>query len=194
MPPGDAFHVLVERLTAGDAAAAEELVVAFEPDIRRFIHFRLTDPRVREVCDTLDVFQSVLGKFLGRLRAGTLRFDHPAKLRGYLRDLAEYKIRDLVADLPKEQQFPEGSAGPYDPAGGSSCDPGKIVENADVLALVRRRLAADERYLFDQYRLGRSWPELAAELGKKPDALRKQLAYAIDKASRALGLRDDADE
>ena len=59
--------------------------------------------------------------------------------------------------------------------------------------MVRRRPAADERYLFDQYLLGRSWPELAAELGKKPDALRKQLAYAINKVSRALGLRDDAD-
>jgi DNA-directed RNA polymerase specialized sigma24 family protein len=136
----------------------------------------------------------VLGKFLARLRAGSIRFDNPAKLRGYLRDLADYKIRDLFADRPREQPFPDGPQRPYDPAAGSSCDPVRIVERADTLALVRRRLADDERYLFDQYRQGRPWTELAAELGKSPDALRKQLAYAIDKASRALGLRDDADE
>jgi hypothetical protein len=34
---------------------------------------------------------------------------------------------------------------------------------------------------------------LAAELGKSPDALRKKLEYAIDRASRALGLRDQDD-
>jgi hypothetical protein len=43
LPPTE----LVQRIRTGDAAAAAELVRRYEPEIRRAIHFRLRDPRLR---------------------------------------------------------------------------------------------------------------------------------------------------
>ena len=53
---------------------------------------------------------------------------------------------------------------------------------------MRRRLTPEERYLAEQRALGRPWAELAAELGKKAEALRKQHDRGIDRVVRELGL------
>ncbi len=46
-PMNDDLSTLMDRLRKGDALAAEELVAAYEPEIRRFIRIRLSSPRMR---------------------------------------------------------------------------------------------------------------------------------------------------
>src|SRR5262249_35579497 len=54
------FRDLIVRVRLGDQRAAAELVGRYEPAIRRAVRFRLTDPRLRRTCDSMDVCQSVL--------------------------------------------------------------------------------------------------------------------------------------
>jgi len=47
------FGELLRLVRAGDADAAAELVRQYEPEIRRTIRVRLTDPRLRRVVDSI---------------------------------------------------------------------------------------------------------------------------------------------
>ena len=57
----------------------------------------------------------------------------------------------------------------------------------------RKRLSEEERRLADQRVAGHDWNQIAATFGGSPEALRKQLARAVDRVSCELGL-DDPDE
>ena len=46
----------------------------------------------------------------------------------------------------------------------------------------------EDRYLAEQWALGRSWQELAVELDDKPDALRMRLSRVLDRLSAEFGL------
>src|SRR5262249_59543885 len=51
--PPPSFDELLRRVRAGDEQAAARLVHDFEPFIRRDIRFRLRDPRLRRLFDSL---------------------------------------------------------------------------------------------------------------------------------------------
>ena len=57
------FAPLMELVRRGDQRAAAELVRRYEPEVRRFIRFRLSTPALRRTMDSLDICQSVLFKF-----------------------------------------------------------------------------------------------------------------------------------
>ena len=54
MTERESFEQLIERVRAGDDQAASDLVRLYEPEVRRFIHFRLTTPALRRFVDSLD--------------------------------------------------------------------------------------------------------------------------------------------
>jgi hypothetical protein len=51
-------------------------------------------------------------------------------------------------------------------------------------------MTEEERQLADLRADGRDWNQIAAQCGGSPEALRKQLARAIDRVSAELGLED----
>jgi hypothetical protein len=55
----------------------------------------------------------------------------------------------------------------------------------------RQRLSEQERRLADAGADGQDWKEIARARGESPEALRKQLARAIDRVSQELGLGDN---
>ena len=46
----------------------------------------------------------------------------------------------------------------------------------------------EERQLADRRAEGLEWPEIAAQVGGRPDALRKKLDRALDRVTAHLGL------
>ena len=54
----------------------------------------------------------------------------------------------------------------------------------------RSRLSADERRLADFRGQGRSWGEIADQLGENADALRFRLTRALDRVAQDLCLAD----
>src|SRR3954466_15961164 len=74
------FQQLIGRVRKGDEQAAAELVRRYEPAIRRAVRFRLTDPRLRRTCDSMDVAQSVLLSFFVRAASGQYELDTPEQL------------------------------------------------------------------------------------------------------------------
>lgn len=195
MADNTAFHELLERVRAGDQAAAAELVKGFEPELRRIVRVRLTDPRLRRVLDSGDVCQSVLANFFVRVGMGDFDLGEPAHLLNLLVVMARNKLRDKV----RRMQAVRRDAGRIEAAPGGNLDglaghtpgPERTAAGRDLLARVRGLLSAEERELADQRALGREWPEIAAQLGVPPDGLRKQLTRALDRIVAQLGLEED---
>jgi RNA polymerase sigma-70 factor (ECF subfamily) len=185
---------LLRRIRGGDQEAAAELVRQYEAEIRRAVRLRLTDPRLRRVLDSTDICQSVLANFFVRVAAGQLDIDEPQKLLRLLSAMARNKVLDKARrqqagrrDQRRVEADPAAALdGLVDPAPG----PSQVVAGQELLRQVRERLSAEERDLADQRAAGRDWAAIAAGRGASPEALRKQLARALDRVARQLGLEE----
>ncbi len=90
----ETFRELLERVRTGDAGAAEQLVRAYEPEIRRYARMRLTDSRLRHALESVDVCQSVLANFFVRAAAGVLDPEGPEQMLKLLATMVRNKVLD----------------------------------------------------------------------------------------------------
>jgi RNA polymerase sigma-70 factor (ECF subfamily) len=186
------FAELIRRVRAGDADAAAEVVRRYEPEIRRAVRVRLTDPGLRRLLDSMDICQSVLGNFFVRAAAGQFDLDRPEQLLKLLVVMARNKLRDQVSfhrAARRDQRRLEADTAPLaEAAGGAS--PSASVAARDLLENVRQALSPEERDLADLRAQGLDWVRIGEARGEKPDTLRKRLGQALNRVSRQLGLEE----
>ena len=91
--PGE-FPRLVERLRAGDPAAADTLYRRYVPALRLAVRRRLHS-HLRARFDSLDFVQDVWASFLA-LPPDRLMFDSPEALVGFLHRVAHHKVADTT--------------------------------------------------------------------------------------------------
>ena len=186
----EVFRDLLTRVRSGDQRAATDLVRQLEPELRRAVSVRLGDPRLRRVVDSVDVCQSVLANFFVRVRLGEFDLTRPEQLLHLLTAMTRNKLHDRVRRQQaqkRDQRRVEGD-GDLDALAGDAHDPARIVACRDLLHEVRKLLTDEERLLADHRAEGLEWPEIAALVGGRPDALRKKLNRALDRVTAHLGL------
>src|SRR5947209_12099294 len=193
MPSDSAFCALMRRVRAGDGEAAAELVRRFEPNVRRVIRLRLTDPRLCRLLDSVDVCQSVLANFFVRVAAGQFDLETPEQLLKLLATMARNKLLNLVEkhhadrrDARRVEAADEAIAALAD----VQETPSTIVAGQELLEQARRLMSDEERHLAEQRALGREWADIAAEVKGSPEALRKKLSRAVDRVASQLGLEN----
>jgi RNA polymerase sigma-70 factor (ECF subfamily) len=187
----DSFSGLVQRLRAGDASAAEQLVRQYEAVIRLEVRSHLGDRRLRRAFDSMDVCQAVLGSFFVRVAAGQFELDRPEHLLRLLKGMAQKKLlhqvrRERAARRDVRRIEPVEGADWGSP--GAEPTPSRVVAGRDLLDAVRLRLTPEERELADRRAQGQDWNVIAAELGGTPSGRRKQLGRALDRVAEELGL------
>jgi RNA polymerase sigma-70 factor (ECF subfamily) len=191
------FAALIARIRAGDAEAAAEVVRRYEPEIRRAIRLRLTDPGLRRVFDSMDICQSVLANFFIRAAAGQFDLEEPEQLLHLLVVMAQNKLRDQVsyhrAARRDQRRVEPGGDLPLQGVRESTPSPSQAVAARELLEAVRAALTEQEGSLFDQRALGRDWNSIAAERGERPDTLRKRLDAALNRVAGELGLEEVLD-
>ncbi|MFK7822069.1 MAG: RNA polymerase sigma factor [Planctomycetaceae bacterium] len=181
MVPEEQFAELMKRTRAGDEAAARELVRLYEPEIRRAARVRLTDPRLRRVVDSIDICQSVFGRFFRSATSGSFEMEKPEQLLGLLVTMT----RNRVIDEHRRQTAQKRKAGSDDEyafpaelaAGGDG--PRTVAAARELLAEIRSRLTPDELSIAELRTAGQSWQEVSEELGEPAEALRKRLERAL---------------
>ena len=195
--PAENFAALLARLRAGDPSAAEELVKKYEAVIRVTVRARLTDSRLRRVMDTMDISQSVFAGFFKRATVGEFDLGEPNDLVRLLVSMTQNKIASQYRfhhrDKRDVSQMKDLGDDGMEQLGGA-LPPDQIAEGRELLAVVRDRMTADERAVADGRGMGKSWREVADELGGTPEARRKQLARAIDRVAPHLGLDPEGDD
>ena len=188
---GPRFAELIRKVRAGDEDAATELVHTYEREVRREVRLRMRirDSRLRRVFDSMDIVQSVLQSFFTRASSGQFDLDAPDQLRALLVTMARVKLAEQVRRQQRQRRDVrrvEGDMVDYQVDRGAG--PIREVVGQDLLKVVRGRLSQEERQLADLRTDGRSWAEVAADLGGTPDGRRKQWARAIDRIVVELGL------
>jgi RNA polymerase sigma-70 factor (ECF subfamily) len=191
------FAEFLRRIRAGDEQAAAELVARYEPALRLEIRLRLKDPKLRRLLEAADLCQSVLKSFFVRAASGQYELDSHEKLLALLRTMARNKVAEQSRkqhaqrrDLRRNVSMREGV--PFVAAGDPS--PSRIAIGREMLDAFRGKLTAEERQLADLRSQGCDWDEIARELGRTPQALRKQLARAINRAAQEIGLDEEEDD
>src|SRR5262245_30824868 len=92
MTDDPSFTEFIQRIRAGDAEAAEELVRRYEPAIRLEVQFRLRDTPLARSLDSMAICQSVLASFFVRTAAGQYDLERPEQLRALLVSMARTKL------------------------------------------------------------------------------------------------------
>jgi RNA polymerase sigma-70 factor (ECF subfamily) len=186
----NAFAEFLRRIRAGDARAAAELVQRYEPVIRLEVRRRLRDTRLRRLFDSLDVCQSVLASFFIRAASGAYDLGGPEQLLKLLVQMTRNKLA-LLARRHRTQRRDHRrveDSGLVELAVTPQPAPNQLVMTQELFHTVRQRLTAEERTLADLRAQEQSWAEIAAVLGGTPQARRMQLARAIKRVVRQLGL------
>jgi RNA polymerase sigma-70 factor (ECF subfamily) len=189
------FTEFIDRIRAGDGEAAAELVRRYEPLIRREVRMRLTDPALYRLFDSGDVCQSVLRSFFVRVAAGQYELAEPEDLARLLVTMARNKVASRARNLrrrPADRNRVEVTAlEQLEAVTDSRPPPDEAVAGRDLLKAVLGRLSSEERRLADRRARGRTWPEVAAEVGGTAEGRRKQLTRALDRVLRELGLENE---
>jgi RNA polymerase sigma-70 factor (ECF subfamily) len=191
MSADDSFQAMLRRVRSGDEDAAAEVVRRYEPALRRLIRMRLTDPHLTRLLDSMDICQSVLANFFVRMAAGQFELNTPDQLLKLLSVMARNRLFDHAAkqkagrrDARRQSDDPDA----LERVPTTDPSPSQAAAARDLLERLRASMSEEERYLADQRGLGRGWADIAREMGGSPEALRKRLARAVDRAARALGL------
>ena len=77
---------------------------------------------------------------------------------------------------------------------GRGSSPSQHAAARELLLEARRRLSPEERQLLELREQGHEWAAIATTLGGNPEALRKQLARAVQRVARQLGLDEASHE
>jgi RNA polymerase sigma factor (sigma-70 family) len=188
------FHDLIQRLRRGDCDAAQTLVDQYGGAIRREIRFSLLDSRLRRVVSESDLCQSVIAEFIVGLYAGKYEFESPESLGGLLRTIARCRVaaaarfwRSKKRDV--RQQVDLGSQMARLPS-MSNATPSQIVAHRELLSEVRRRLDPRDAKILQWRQQGKSWAEIAADVGdgSSAGAIRKRYERAINRLADDLGI------
>jgi RNA polymerase sigma-70 factor (ECF subfamily) len=194
---GPPFAEFLRRIRTGDDAAAAELVRRYEPALRLEIRLRLRDPKLRRLLEPADLCQSVLKSFFLRAALGQFDLDSPEKLMALLCTMARNKVAQqarkhnaMRRDLKRDVSLDAGAS--LVPAAEPS--PSRVAIGRETWEAFRARLSPEDLRVADLRSQGREWAEIARELGGTPQARRKQLARAVDRAARELGLDDEGED
>lgn len=195
MPEQQQFRDLIDRVRERDQDAATELVRRYENAIRRVVRIHLRDARMRRVLDSMDICQSVLASFFVRTALGQYELETPEQMLGLLASIARNKLSNQANRLKAKRRDIRREAGLGDDAASAvdaASDPSEQASAKEILEKVRSRLDENERHLAEQRALGRSWKEIADEVGGTDVALRKKLTRALNRVMAELGLDDNA--
>lgn len=194
-PDTERLAAWIQGIKLGNQTAAAEFVNQYEPELRRFIRYRITDPRLRRLFDSVDVCQSVLARFFHHVRTERISVEHPLQLLKLLTTMARNSLLDHARKAKVRHRISEHDGDPEqlpylkDPG----IAPVDQAERADLVSLIRSRLRPDEQLTLDKWMLGHGWEALSIEFACEPDAIRKKLTRAIDRATKELGLSGDSD-
>jgi RNA polymerase sigma factor (sigma-70 family) len=186
----DDFLSLIENVRHGDEAATARLLDEYGPAIRRAIRLHLLDSRLRRVIGESDVFQSVISRFLFELWAGRYEFDHPEQLAALLKKMAAARVTDAARHhTAQRRDVRRNDAAPVEQARApdrGTTTPSQIVADRELLQEALRLLSEQEQKTLQMRQDRVSWGEIAQEVGKSPEAARKEFERAIDRVAARL--------
>ena len=175
--------------------AAGEIVRRYEPEIRRFIRFRLTSPHLRRIVESTDISQSVFRRFFVHVQKGEVSVGSSDDVRRLLLTMARNRLTDAArhenAEKRQGRRLVGDSSATLATLAAAIDTPSMNVSADELMTLVRSQLDERETELIFARLGGASWSELGEQAEASPDAVRKQVSRAIERVANRLS---DSDE
>src|SRR5262245_21966152 len=167
---------MLDRLRQGDLAAAEQLLIAFEPYLRLLVRRQLSND-LQAKFDSIDVVQSVWVKLIEGLRSSHWQFADVQRLRGFLVRATQNRFIDQVRRHRRAAHFEEplaDSASSDQPAAGQPA-PSEEIQAEDIWEKLMALCTPQHRDILDLKRQGFSLSEIATRTGLHESSVRRIL-------------------
>jgi DNA-directed RNA polymerase specialized sigma24 family protein len=179
----DNFSEFFGKLRAGDPTAVKEFLQHFERYIHRVARLRMADGRARDMCDSQDICQSVIKQLFAH--ASGDRWNGVKDMNHLRRLLVKMVIQKLI-DRDRAGKLRAGAIPPGREVALE--DEQALVDDQDFAAYILSGLNGEERWLLVEHAgNGRTFPDLAAESKRSPDALRVAYNRLLVKIRRLFG-------
>lgn len=170
----DPLDALLEKLTSGDAEAAEKVFIAYEPYLRMVARRHLS-PGLRAKFDSLDIVQSVWADVLRGFRDAGWHFADAAHLRAFLVKLTHDRFIDRFRQhrqaIEREEPLMEGE----ETLSGNDPQPSEIAQADELWQKMLILCPPEHREVLRLKREGASSSEIAARTGLHDGSVRRIL-------------------
>jgi RNA polymerase sigma-70 factor (ECF subfamily) len=167
--------LLLEKLSSGDPAAAEQVFRAYEPYLRMVVRRQLP-AHVRGKFDSADIVQSVWADLLDGFRTAGWRFADTAHLRAFLVRVTRNRFIDRLRQQRRalERERPlDRSAGQV--AASGEPRPSEVAEANDLWQRLLDLCPPAHHGLLELKRQGLPLADIAARTGLHPSSVRRIL-------------------
>jgi RNA polymerase sigma-70 factor (ECF subfamily) len=180
------LELLLEKLCSGDAEAAGQVFLAFEPYLRKVVRRQLP-PLLRAKLDSADVVQSVWADLLAGFRQAGWRFNGVDHLRAFLVCVTRNRLIDRVRQMhpAADREEPLADAAGQVPA--AQPRPSECAQAEEVWQKLLALCPPAHQEVLRLRRLGLSRVEVAARTGLNEGSVRRilrglarQLAFPRD--------------
>jgi RNA polymerase sigma-70 factor (ECF subfamily) len=167
---------LLVKLSSGDAIAAEQVFLAYEPYLRKIVRRRLPI-KLRAKFDSTDIIQSIWVDLLQDVRDGGLHFTDANHLRAFLIRVTCNRFNDRFRRnrLAVEKERPFGGAEGESSAVSRQPAPSEIVQAEDLWEQMLALCPPAHQNLLRLKRAGVPLAEIAARTGLHPGSIRRIL-------------------
>jgi RNA polymerase sigma-70 factor (ECF subfamily) len=181
------------RIQAGDEAAARELLIRYEAEVRLVVRRQL--PRLlRSRFDSLDFLQSVWGSFFRRVRSGPAEFEDSRHLVAFLARAAKNKVIDEYRraasrkqDMHREESLWTDGLRPKEVAADIDT-PSELAQAHEVFVRLRDLLPAKRRTILELKAEGLSSRDIGERLGISERTVQRVLEDLRRRAEQELKL------
>jgi RNA polymerase sigma factor (sigma-70 family) len=181
----DPLDALLERLTSGDAEAAEQVFVTYEPYLRMVVRRHLS-AGLRAKFDSLDIVQSIWVDVLRGFRDGDWHFADAAHLRAFLVKLTHDRFIDRFRQhrqaIEREESLLKGDW--EDTVAGQDPQPTEIAEADELWQQMLVLCLPEHREILRLKREGASSLEIAARTGLHDGSVRRILCTLSRRLAR----------
>jgi RNA polymerase sigma-70 factor (ECF subfamily) len=184
------LDTLLDRLTSGDAAAAEEVFTTYEPYLRMVVR-RMLPGHLRSKFDSVDIVQSVWGDLLRGFREAGWRFASTDHLKAFLIRATRNRF------LTRQQKYQSRgeanhSVDNVDQLISLQPDPLETAHAEELWALLLASCSHSQRPLVEMKRAGYSLQEIAEKTGYHPSSIRRVFYDLARRTSLQSSLPDDS--
>jgi RNA polymerase sigma factor (sigma-70 family) len=186
----DSLDTMLEKLTQGESAAAEQLFRNFEPFLRAMVRRRLSPP-LRSKFDSVDVVQSVWAEVLAGFRERQWEFKDQAALKSFL---ARVTYNKFVTECRRnstalEHERPLSPEATEQLATSAQPRPSQVVQADELWETLMKLCPPGHRQILELKRQGLHLSEIAARVGLHEGSVRRIL---YDLAKRLAATREEA--
>ena len=196
----DDFKALMQRLAAGDVAAAEEVVDRYGEHVSRAIRRRFRTQKLRVLYATEDCMQSVWGAIFAN-RDRMAEIPTPEHLMKFLATIAgnklidrDRKLRAQRNDIDRERELPDAESPEYMELAENDLTPSQKVAIEDEWEVRTHGFPTEQREVLELHRQGYSSEEIAAQTNRSGRRVRQMIQKFREWYARKSDVNDEKRE